>query len=121
MQNSKYTGVFDIEGLPQGSDFDIQIDYQTPELVTLDLTGYSGKLQVRRNYDSPVLLELSSTAGDITFSSTAPNITFRFSADATTSMTTYEDMIYDLEIVSPTNLTTRVLKGAFSLDREVTK
>lgn len=118
---SKYTGVFDIEGLPQGSDFDIQIDYQTPELVTLNLTGYSGKIQVRRNYDSPVLLELTSGAGDIVFGSVAPNITFRFSAAATTSMTIFEDMIYDLEIVSPANLTTRVLKGSFSLDREVTK
>lgn len=118
---SKYTGVFDIEGLPQGSDFDIQIDYQTPELTTLNLTGYSGTLQVRRNYDGPVLLALTSSAGNIVFASTAPNITFRFPASTTSAMTVYEDMIYDLEIVSPANLTTRVLKGSFSLDREVTK
>jgi hypothetical protein len=116
-----YVGVYDIIGLPQGSDFDIQIDYQTPDLATLNLTGYTGKLQVRKNYDGPVLLELTSASGDIVFDSVAPNIVLRFRASVTSAMTVYEDMIYDLEIISPTGLTTRVIKGSFSLDREVTQ
>lgn len=117
-----YTGIYNIDGLPQGSDFDLKIDYQFGEPpVTLDLTGYSGKLQVRRNYDSPVLLELLSGAGEIVFDDTAPNITVSFSAAKTEAMGVYEDMIYDLEITSPAGLVTRVIKGSFSLDRQVTR
>lgn len=118
---SSYVGIYNIEGLPQGADFEIQIDYQTPDLSTLNLTGYTGKLQVRKNYDGPVLLELTSASGDIVFGATAPNIIIRFGASATSAMTVYEDMIYDLEIISTVGLTTRVIKGTFSLDREVTK
>lgn len=114
-----YVGIYNIEGLPQGSDFDIMIDYQIGDpSATLDLTGYSGKLQVRRNYDSPVLLELTT---DIVFDSIAPNISISFPASLTDAMTVYEDMIYDLEIISPAGLTTRVIQGSFSLDRQVTK
>jgi hypothetical protein len=119
---SEYVGKYNICGLPQGSDFDVKIDYQFGEPpTTLDLTGYSGKLQVRRNYDSPVLLELSSVAGTITFSSTAPNITVSFPASITESVYVYEDMIYDLEIVSPAGVITRVIEGSFSISRQVTR
>lgn len=122
MSTKGYTGVYNIEGLPQGSDFDIKIDYQFGDPpVTLDLTGYSGKLQVRRNYDAPVLLELLSGAGEIVFAATAPNITISFSNAKTETMTIYEDMIYDFEITSPAGLITRVIKGSFSLDRQVTR
>ncbi len=122
MSKSKYTGVYNIEGLPQGTDFDIKIDYQTGDpAATLDLTGYSGTLQVRKNYDSPVLLELTSNDGEITFDSVAPNITISFSHTSTNDMTTYCDMIYDLEITSPGGLVSRPIQGSFSLDRQVTR
>jgi len=119
---SKYTGVYDIEGLPQGTDFDIMIDYQYGEpATTVDLTGYSGKLQVRKNYEGGVLLELTSTDGEIVFDSAAPNITISFPHEKTDDMTTFCDMIYDLEITSPGGLITRVIQGSFSLDRQVTR
>jgi hypothetical protein len=119
---SNYVGKYDICGLPQGADFELKLYYQFGEPpTTLDLTGYSGALQVRRNYDSPVLLELSSLTATIAFSATAPNITITFPADYTESMSVFEDMIYDLEITSPANLKTRVMEGNFSISRQVTK
>lgn len=119
---SNYVGKYDICELPQGADFDIKIDYQFGEPpTTLDLTNYTGKLQVRRNYDSSVLLELSNTTGTITFAATAPNISVTFRSIDTEFMNVFEDMIYDLKITSPTNLITRVIEGNFSISRQVTE
>lgn len=119
--SSQYVGQYNIDGLPQGTDFSIYIDYQTGDTpTTVDLTDYTGKLQVRRNYGSAVLLELKSDDGEIVFSDTAPNIAITFPASKTSSMTIYEDMIYDLLITSTGLLSTRVIEGCFSIDRQVT-
>lgn len=119
---SAFTGYYEINGLPQGSDINIPIAYKTGSPATIvDLSGYSAKLQVRRNYDSPVLIELSSADGTITLSATSPNVTLHFSNSLTEGMTVFNDMIYDLEITSPSGSISRILQGPFSISRQVTR
>jgi len=121
-KDTNFIAIYDILGLPQGTDFNILIDFQLGNPPsTVDLTGFIGVLQVRRNYDAPVLLELTSTDGEIVFASTGPNISVTFPHEKTEIMTIYEDMIYDLKITSGTGIITRVMQGCFSLNREVTR
>lgn len=120
--SSPFVGWYPIEGLPQGSDVSIYINYRTGDpLALVDLSTYSAKLQVRQNYTSPVLIELSSQEGTIILAATSPNITLSFIDSKTQSMTVFEDMIYDLEITSASGITTRVLEGTFSISRQVTQ
>lgn len=121
-KDTNFIAEYNILGLPQGTDFNILVDFQLGNPPsTIDLSGFTGDLQVRRNYDSPVLLELTSATSEIVFSSMAPNISIMFPHVKTETMTIYEDMIYDLKITSGTGLVTRVMQGCFSLNREVTR
>jgi len=121
-KDTNFIAIYDILGLPQGTDFNILVEFQLGNPPsTVDLTGFTGVLQVRRNYDSPVLLELTSTDGEILFDNIAPNISIMFPHAKTETMTVYEDMIYDLKITSGTGIITRVMQGCFSLNREVTR
>lgn len=121
-ESSNFVGTYNIVGIPQGSDVDIPINYKTGDpLTTLDLSGYTAKLQARRNYNQPVLLELSTSDSSIILNSTSPNITLKFLKSKTLNMTQFDDMIYDLEIISSTGLVTRALEGTFSISQEVTR
>ncbi len=120
--SSPFVGWYPIESLPQGSDTTIPINYRVGDpLALVELSTYTAKLQVRQNYTSPVLLELSSTDGTIVLDDVTPNITLIFIASKTENMTVFEGMIYDLEITSNTGTVTRVLEGTFSISRQVTQ
>lgn len=111
-------GYLDIE-IAQGSDTTINIDYKVGG-STLDLSTFTGRLQVRQAYNQPVLLELNTVTGTITTNATSPNIVLVFTSDATSAMTVYTDMIYDLEITSDVDIVTKILRGNFTLVPEVT-
>jgi hypothetical protein len=117
-QNEPLVGTYNLI-IPQGADVPVYLTYKVNNAV-VDLSAYTAKLQVRDDYGTTVLLELTSGDSEITLSATAPNITVTFPSGKTTAMTTYTGMIYDLEIYSPGGLVTRPLKGSFKLDREVT-
>jgi hypothetical protein len=115
-------GKCDIE-IAQGSDDTINIFYK-PGGAIANLDGYTGRMQIRKSYTSSVLLELSTARSTITCSdgaSSTPNIVISFKSNETSPLTTYTDMIYDLEIVSPTNLVTKIIQGKFSMIREITR
>lgn len=116
-------GIYHFEGsqaVPQGADYWLDIDYKENE-VTLDFSTYTGRMQIREDYDKPVLLELTTENGGIVLNATAPNVQFHFTPAMTTPMTTYNGMIYDLELVSSGGIILKFLEGKFSLRREVTK
>lgn len=109
--------------LAQGSDDTINIFYK-PGGTIADLTGYTGRMQIRKSYTSSVLLELSTARTTIACSSGSgdtPNIVLSFKSNETSPLTSYTDMIYDLEVISPTSLVTKIIRGKFSLVREVTR
>ena len=116
---SQFVGHWDIEGIPQGSDSEIRVTYK-PNGVVADLSTYSAKLQVRRDYGMPVLIELSTTDGSIELDAVAPNVILNFTVAKTASLTVYEGMIYDLELTASDNTETRILEGSFSVSRPVT-
>lgn len=120
--SSDFVGYYDINDLPQGSYIIIPINYRTGDpLALVDLSTYTAKLQVREDYNSPVLLELSTADSTIILAATSPNIQLVFTSAKTENMTIFDNMVYDLEITSAAGLVTRVLNGKFSISRQVTR
>lgn len=116
--------------LEQGSTFQRQLTYQDSNGVPIDLTSYSARMQIRPSPGSPTLyLTLSSslmpdgtglnmnglTGANPTTSGT---IGIVISA-ATSSMLTFDEAAYDLEIYSG-SYASRIIEGRVKLSKEVT-
>lgn len=105
----------------QGADFIRQITWQDADGNAIDLSGYSARMQVRREVDdSAVLLELTTENGYITLGGAAGTIDLNFPASGTTSLSSSAG-VYDLELVSGGGVITRLLQGTFDVSREVTR
>jgi hypothetical protein len=116
--------------IEQGATFEIELQYKDSNGVAVDLTGYSGRLQIRPSIGSPTAYlclssSLNADGTGLNFSgsngSTSPtsgSIGVYISA-ATSSMLTFNTGVYDLEIDSG-NFVTRLLQGNVQLSKEVT-
>lgn len=102
----------------QGADFarDIRIDR--------DLSGYTVRAQGRETWASTsTVFSSSTTANHLTIASatsTQSVIQWRIPAATTAGISTLEG-VWDMEIVSGSGAVDRIIKGAFYLDREVTR
>ncbi|MGS2647082.1 hypothetical protein [Streptosporangium sp. LJ11] len=116
-------GIFDID-IEQGSDYDrlLQLTTQGTNPQPLVLTGYSARAQVRpnRGRDTVVLYELTSDGGGLAIDGPAGHITVTIPGEDSSAWL-WTEAVYDLEIVSPDGKVTRLLKGAFRVDPEVTR
>jgi hypothetical protein len=117
----------------QGSTFNIELQYKDSNGNPIDLTGYSGKMQIRSNYadNNPTTyvtlssslnpdgtgLNFSGSAG--TNPPTSGTIGVIISA-ATSSNLTFSAAKYDLELTSGTTVT-RLIEGEVQLSKEVTR
>jgi hypothetical protein len=116
--------------LEQGSTFERQLTYQDSNGVPIDLTGYSARMQLRPSPGSPTLyLTLSSslrpdgtglnmnglTGVNPTTSGTIGIVV----SAATSSLLTFDEAAYDLEIYSG-SYASRIIEGRVKLSKEVT-
>jgi len=95
------------------------------DMLPIDLTGYSAKMQVRPDYASTtVLVELTTENDGITITPASGKIDLYIS-DADTAVLTFtaDPAVYDLELVPPApgGDVIRLLRGTVTLSPEVTK
>jgi hypothetical protein len=84
------------------------------------LAGYEARMQVRRfASDEEVLVELTTENGGISFPDEG-KIQLTIDAPTTTDLTPGV-AFYDLELESPEGIVTRLLRGKFIVDPEVTR
>lgn len=118
-------GIYHMTGdraIPQDTNWVVTMIYMINN-VTVDLSTYTGSLQVKQTYDSPPLLTLNAGNGGLVLSSGvagSPNVTITFLAPLTLAMQIYTGMVYDIKLVSPGGLITRFVTGQFELQRAVT-
>jgi hypothetical protein len=118
--------------IEQGATFQLELQYKDPSNNPIDLTGYSGRLQIRQTVPSTVvLLCLSSSlrpdGTGINFSGsngttppTSGSIGIYISA-VSSSLLTFDQAVYDLEIENSGGFVTRLLEGGVQLSKEVTR
>jgi hypothetical protein len=116
--------------IEQGATYELELQYKDSNGVAVDLTGYSGRLQIRPSIGSPTAYlclssSLNADGTGLNFSgsnnNTSPisgSIGIYISA-TTSSLLTFNTGVYDLEISSG-SFTTRLLQGNVQLSKEVT-
>jgi len=119
--------------IEQGATLKLDLAYKDSNNAAINLSGYSGKLQIKNNYaDSATTtyLTLSSSLNadgtGINFSGsagvlppTSGTIGIVISA-ASSSALTFDTAYYDLEITSG-SVVTRLLQGTVQINKEVTR
>lgn len=117
--------------IEQGTTFELEIQYKDSNNSPIDLTGYSGKMQLRPfvGATSSYLCLSSSRQPDgtgLNFNGlygtnppTSGSVGIYISA-TTSSLLTFGEAVYDLEIYSGSYVS-RLLQGKVQLSREVTQ
>ena len=105
---------------PQGSTFDQVLTYSVDD-EPVNLTGYSARMKVKEKYTSATAeLDLTTVNGAIVLGGASGTITINVDA-ATTANLVAKEYIYDLELVSSSNIVTRLIEGKFIVTPEVTR
>lgn len=112
-------GIYNIN-CEQGSTFTRTFTITQSDGTVYDLTGFSARLQIRKDYDSASLIHSATVAnGGITMS--IPFGEIHVDIPASTTATFTRDGVYDLEIFTTSGTVYKVVKGRFNLAREVTR
>lgn len=111
-------GLLDIE-IEQGATFELVFIYQDEASNPIDLTGMTGRMQLRRQFKSEeVIISLTTENGRITFDPYAGKITLTIAATDTAPLT--GSGVYDLELIDGATVN-RLLEGSFNVCAEVTR
>ncbi len=104
----------------QGSTFQRIIEIKDADGVVFSLTGFTARMQIRRDIDATsTLMELTNANGRITINGALGAITMTLTPALTVEL---KSGIYDLEIVkTATGEVHKVLRGDFRVEKEVTK
>jgi hypothetical protein len=89
-----------------GATFGLSLRFRNPDQTLFNLTGFTGRLQVRKRIDADeveidIVPQLGGSDGLVTFG---------FSAEQTASLTELR-YFYALELYGPNNLVIRLLEG----------
>lgn len=112
-------GQYDIT-CEQGATFARTLQWLDENEVAVDLTGYTARMHVRKTVKaSTTLIELTTANSRIVLTPLTGTIDLILTATETATIT--DSGVYDVELVSPANVVTRILEGKFILSREVTR
>jgi hypothetical protein len=97
-----------------------ETELNTGASTPVDLTGYTGRMQIRKaDRTNELVQELTTENGGLTFGDVAGTITF-FISDTDTELFTDDDNVYDFEIVEPGGDVVPFLAGKFTMQDQIT-
>ncbi len=105
-----------------GATFYRKLTWTNPDQTPIDTTGYSAKMQIRKSPDDTVLVSLDSTQidSDSTISISGDGeIEINISAQDSAIITSNVG-VYDLIVISPEDVITRLIQGKVTFSHEVT-
>lgn len=107
----------------QGATYIKNISWRDSNNAPYNLSSYTARMQIRHNYadndKKPALLSLTNTAG-ITLGSTGNNVIITIT-DSQTEDIPAGTYYYDLELISTSQVVTKLLRGKFIVLAEVTR
>ena len=105
---------------PQGSTFNQVLTYSIDN-EPVDLTGYSARMKVKEKHTSSVAeLDLNTSNDGVSLGGEDGTITINIDAGSTAELVAKE-YVYDLELVSSSDIVTRLIEGKFIVTPEVTR
>lgn len=114
-------GKYDIL-IEQGATFQEVYTLRDVNKALINLTGYTGEMQIRETVDSTSTLASSTGTSPtitVTLGGAAGTITVSMTSAATAALS-FDKAVYDLEITLG-SVVTRLLEGVVTLSREVTR
>lgn len=105
---------------PQGSTFNQQLTYIIDD-VAVDLTAYTARMKVKEKHTSTSSKFNLNTENDGIVLGGSLGTIVLFISDTDTAACTAKEYVYDLEIVSSSNIVTRLIEGKFIVTPEVTR
>ena len=107
--------------IDQGTDVSVPLILKDCESNVLNLTGYKARMQMRNTVYSSQAVDTLTTENDrIEIKPEQGQITLHFPHEITEEYPA-SSLVYDIEIVSPSDLVTRILKGKVRISAEVTR
>jgi hypothetical protein len=103
--------------IPQGATFSLNLQYEL-DSQPVDIEGYEVRMQIRKSYDLPAVVELTTENGGIVVSD-VNNIDLTIDAETTEELTAGR-YLYDIELVDE-GVVERILLGVATVSAEVTK
>jgi hypothetical protein len=112
----------------QGETFVLNINYLNNKRIPIDLSSYKARMQLRVDYSTPVLLELTTENGRIELNNPTGRIKLTVDSETTAALD-FNLAIYDLELYNEIlvddeyvdNVVINFLRGTIKLQKEVTK
>ena len=97
-----------------------ETELNTGASTPVDLTGYTGRMQIRSDDRNNTLIqELTTENGGLAFGGVAGTITF-FISDTDTEAITEDDSVYDFEVIEPGGDVVPFLAGKFTMQDQIT-
>lgn len=113
-------GTYDIV-CEQGATFQRTLVWQDETETPIDLTGYTARMHVRPSVKAAdVVVQLTTENGRIVLYPSLGKIELQLTAAVTETLPA-RACVYDLELVAPSGIVTRLLQGQFSITPEVTR
>lgn len=99
----------------QGTTFTTSIYLTDDDGVAIDLSGYTGRSQIRKHYTSS-----NSVSFTVTLTANQGIVTLDLTSTQTSALTAGRYM-YDVEVVSSANVVARIIEGNVTVTPEVTR
>lgn len=113
--------------IKQGDTYKDSIKWEIDN-TPVDLTGFSILMQIRCDYadfETTTVLEASTTGGEIVIPTQSGSDEGRFNitlpASTTELINENGELLYDIELTSPSGEVTTLLEGEVTLNREVSR
>lgn len=107
--------------IDQGTTVSIDFQYRTSAGVVIPLTSYTARMQARPTPSSAVtVMDATTTNGQLVVTGATGTVTLALTA-AQSAALDFDRAVYDIEIVSPAGVVTRLVQGTVTLSREVTR
>lgn len=107
--------------IEQGTTFSTTFQWKDSEGVPINLTGYTARLQARKSFSAPdALIDATTENGLIAIAPDTGEVVIELPASLTADFN-WRRAFYDLELVSPAGVVTRLVHGIITNSLEVTK
>lgn len=107
--------------IDQGTTVSIDFQYRTSAGVPIPLTSYTARMQARPTQSSAVtVMDATTTNGQLVVTGATGTVTLALTATQSAALD-FDRAVYDIEIVSPAGVVTRLVQGTVTLSREVTR